>query len=62
MSVVAMLIVGVVLLILAYTVTQMPPPLRQALTILGWILVGIGLVLLVLGLLGVGVGPAFTIR
>lgn len=62
MSVVAMLIIGVVLLILAYTVTQMPPPLRQILTILGWILIGVGLVLLVLGLLGVGVGPAFTIR
>ena len=62
MSVVAMLVVGVILLIVAYTVTQMPPPLRQVLTILGWILVGVGLLLLVLGLLGLGVGPAFTLR
>jgi len=62
MSIVALLIIGVVLLILAYTIPQMPPPVRTILNVLGWILVAVGLILLVLALLGLGPGPSIVIR
>jgi hypothetical protein len=49
---VAALVIGIVLLVLAYTIPQIPPPVRQLLLVFGWILAIIGGVFLVLALLG----------
>jgi len=57
-----MIVIGVILLIVAYQVPNQPPPLRTIENVLGWILVAVGLLLLVLGLLGLAPGPAFTLR
>jgi hypothetical protein len=53
MSAFGALIVGIVLLILAYFIPQLPPSVRTVLNILGWILVAVGIILIVFALLGV---------
>jgi hypothetical protein len=50
-----MIIVGVVLLVLAY-VLPMPYPLGELMDVGGWILLVLGVVFLILGLLGRPVG------
>jgi hypothetical protein len=50
-----MIIVGIILLVVAYFV-NLPGPLDTIALILGWILLLIGLVFLVLGLIGRPVG------
>jgi hypothetical protein len=51
MSAIGLLIVGVVLLILAYYL-PMPPGLKTALNIIGWICTAIGGILLIAAVLG----------
>lgn len=51
-----MIILGVILLLLAYLVPGQPAPLYTVETLLGWILLVVGLVLLVLSLAGRPVG------
>ena len=50
-----MIIVGIILLVVAYFV-NLPSPLDTIALVLGWILLLIGLVFLVLGLIGRPVG------
>lgn len=58
-----MIIIGIVLLLLAYLLPDfipVPPNIDHALSVLGWLALVVGLVLLVLSLLGRplgGVGP-----
>jgi hypothetical protein len=52
MSALGMVIVGVILLTLAYFLPQMPPPVRTVLNILGTILLIVGAILLVFSLFG----------
>jgi hypothetical protein len=49
------LIIGIALLVVAYTVPTMPPPVRTLCMVFGWILAIVGGLLLVLFLLGVPV-------
>ncbi len=51
-----LLIVGVILLVVAYTVPGMPAPLNVLCRVLGIILVAVALILLVAGLLGMSPG------
>ena len=57
MNAVALLIVGVVILIVLYFVPRPPAPLWIIGNILGWCCVAIGGILIILGLLGIVVGP-----
>jgi hypothetical protein len=49
------LIIGVILLVVAYQVPQLPQPVRTLCMVFGWILAIIGGILLVLAILGVSV-------
>jgi hypothetical protein len=49
----ALLIVGVILLCVAYTVPGLPAPLGVLMRVLGIICVAVALIIIVLGLLGV---------
>lgn len=51
MSWLALVLVGIILLVIGYW-APLPPPLPVILQIIGWVLFGIGIVLLVLGLVG----------
>jgi len=53
MNIIGLLIIGIILLVIAYTVPQIPPPLSILMRVLGIICVAIALVFIVLGLLGV---------
>lgn len=49
------LIIGIILLVVAYQVPQLPPPVRTLCQVFGWILAIIGGILVVLAILGVAV-------
>ena len=54
MNFVALLIVGIICLVVAYYVS-MPPGLKTVLNVLGWIFVAVGALLLILFLLNIPV-------
>ncbi len=52
------LIIGIVLLVLAYTLPPTPPPIRTLCLAFGWILTIVGGILLILAILALAVLPA----
>lgn len=58
-----LLIVGVILVIVAYFLpATTPPPLKTILNVIGYCCLIVGLILVILALFGVVTGPSFALR